>query len=354
MQSYTYLQYLRTLSSRTLQVTDIYNEMNSANLYKLLKDTVRSTMQKASNGLDETKDFGGDLYLGGDTFDKYNVKRYIRDILDDCFVYLQSESGSIYYDLPHIMVASSVLKYSRGRTLDSVKVLSAGLLLNAESISNRVSIILKKRPRQIRIALNSGSFEAGKTDYTKRYMMYLTIPRGFKCYLYEPRNIAQIALLSSMGVRPDVMNSYIGDNKNGLIIGSIPQFVETLLSDMIFRNKVKKMDGYFGRDFKTLYAQYIDSKQLGEGYSAPFYYLESILPIMCSLMDSAFFQPYLQDLSNNVYVTEDDCFINYITPTCVSVCIRGDIDVMYLLPSIASKLTLVNPRMDFSNVYNYV
>lgn len=350
----TYLQYLRGLANRNILVTDRYPAMKADKLEDLFRKTVHQSMIKASIGVDETKDFGGDLYLGGNTFDEGMVKHYLKEILDDCHYFLQDSNGKMQRDMSHILIASYALQYKYARFHDSTKVLAAGLLLNSKDIASKVASLLKNRGKYIKLGFSYSSYESKKYDYAKKYMMYLTIPQGYNCYIYEPLNITQIAFLMTLGVGATDIGNYIGSNKNGLIIGSIPQSAETMVCDTIFRNKVAKYDGFFGNQFLEMYTQAIRSKNFSsEGYNAPFYYYESIIPTMCKLMDNAFYQGFLHDISSNIDLTEQECFINYITPTCVSVCIRKDLDVNYILPSVANKLSIVNPVMDFTNVLNY-
>ena len=350
----TYLQHLRGLASRNVLITNRYPAMKAEKLDDLFKKSVHQTMIKASLGADETKDFGGDLYLGGNTFNDSMVKQYIREILDDCYSYLQDINGKVLWDMPHIFIASYALQYKYARFHDSTKVLAAGLLLNSKDIVPTIAALLKNRGKRIKLGFNYSTYDCKKCDYSKKYMMYLTIPNGYNCYLYEPHNIAQIAFLMTLGMNVNDVGNYIGSNKNGLLIGSIPQSVETSVSDTIFRNRVLKLDGFFGNQFLDRYTQAIRNKNfIVEGYNPSFYYYESIIPTMCKLMDSAFYQGYLHDINSNLDLTEEECFINYITPTCVSVCIRKDLDVNYVLPSVVNKLSIVNPVVDFTNVLNY-
>lgn len=351
----TYLKYLRDLTDREVVITGRYPAVKQEKFQELLIRNIHTTMLQASNGgLDETKDFGGDMYKGGITFEKSYVKKYVREILDNCYAYLQDGNGYIYYDIPHLFVASQVMNYKYGRSVDSTKVIAAAMLLNVEDISKKIVTVLKSRGKGLKVGFKFNTYESKKVDYNKKYMMYLTIPEGYNCYLYEPHNIVQIAFLTVMGMDTNNIGNILNSNSNGLLIGSVPQFVETLVYDSIFRNKMYKLDGYFGNNFVSMYNQAIKDKLVGEGYNAPFLYYDRIIPTMCQLMDSAFFKPYLRDIGSNTDLTDEDCFINYITPSCVSVCVRKDLDVRYVLPSVANKLSIVNPEMDFTNILNYL
>ena len=346
----SYMQFFREIPNRTLAVTDIYKEKNVADILNILVSYIHKSIRNACmGGVDETRDFGGDIFKGGTTYDTYSVKRYMREILDDCFSYLQDDSGVIHYDMPHILVASSVLQYERGRLADSTKVLSAGLLLNAESIAQKMSAVLKTKGKKINIGFNYSTYQA------RKYMMYFTIPRGYNCYLFEPHNIAQIALLTQFGMNADSIANVVDSGKQGLLISGIPQSIETLVYDTLFRNQIVRLNGYFANQFRTMYNRAIQNKSIGTGgFSAPYFYFEHILPTMCSLMDTHFFQPYIHDISQHLDLTEQDCFINYITPSRVSLCLRSDLDINYVLPSVSKMMVRVNPRMDFTNVMNYI
>lgn len=350
----TYFQLFKGLKTRGVRITDRYSSIKPEILAKKLRMSAHQVILKASEGLDESKDLGGDLYLGGDSYDEVMTRRYLRNVLDDCAIYLQDMYGNISRDMQQIYIASCIMQNKYGRYYDGTKVLATGIILNSDNIANKIATVLKSRNRIFKLNLSYVDYSSKKVDYARKYMMYLTIPSGYKCYLFEPHNIAQIAMLTSFGMDTNTMKNYVSPSGNGLIIGGINQSTETKVCDTIFRKKVYRMDGYFAQQFLTMYdnalrEKYIDPNEM----NTPYYYFGTLIPIMCSLMDKAFYQPYLSDLNNNLDLLESDCFINFMTPWSVSVCIREDLDINYILPSVAKKMTFVNPMINFGNILNY-
>lgn len=350
---YTYGDFLRGLVSRPLVFTDKYGLIKPDSYITNLCKKVRSAIIINSGGLDETADFGGTISNGGNTFDKIAVKKYITSILDDVSIYLRSPAGKISYDMDNILIGSNILSY-RGRYEDAAKVLEAGLLYNSDIIADVLNRISKLRGKDTKIGFYIGTYSAKKYDYHQKYMMYMTIPMGFKCYLFEPENLVQMVLLSKLGgMNAQQIQEYLAVNKNGLLVSEIDMHTEGMVYDTLFRSKIYKMNGYFGSKFKeenrkaaTALGGSIDSN--GEAF-----YTKILIHDFLALMDKVFYQKYNNDLTNNPEITEKECFINFATPKSASICLREDLDVNYIFPSLTGKLKNVG-EFNMLDARNYV
>lgn len=349
---YSYGDYLRDLIARQITFTDKYGVIKRDDFMKSLVLNVRSVIIVNSGGVDESIDFGGDIAKGGIEFDAIKVKKYIMSILDDIVAYLRTPSGGISYDMNKIMICSNILR-NRGRYEDASKVIAAGMLYNSGHISEVLNMITKlKKP--VKLGFYIGTYSAKKYDYNQKYMMYLTVPKGYKCYLFEPENIVQIVLLSRLaGMNSAQIQQYLATNKNGVLISEIDQHTEGIVYDTLLRNKVNRLSGYYGLAFKQANRKAIMDNGESPESSSEVFFCKVLVHDFLKLMDRIFYIPYNNDLALNPGVTERECFINYITPRAVSVCIRDDLDINYILPSLANKMKDVG-EFNMLDPMNYI
>lgn len=339
-----YLQYLRDIKLRGIKVcTKIESALTITNT---LKSTGVYLIKQACVGM---ADECADLYLKRDGKElKYSptaVKKYLREVLDTDFYYLQDVRGSIHYDIPHLMIASEVLK-SKGKIEDSDRVLGVCNIINANAIGENLETMYN-RGKPLKITLNLSTLESTKyPDYNRRYMAKLTVPNGYDCYIYEPKFIAQYALLSAVfGVSYDNLDNYVGLNsdgteKQGLLMQYIPQSMENQFFSTIMSFDIKRLDGYFGLRFLNLYSA------LQERASVGGVYCHNIIPAMAELMANAFYIPFKHDLAQLSLLTERDCFINYATLNRLAFCVPQGYDINNF-PSIASKVTLLDKTVNY-------
>lgn len=350
---YTYGDFLRGLISRPLVFTDKYGLIKPNDYLTNLCMKVRSAIIVNSGGLDETVDFGGTISKGGNTFDKIAVKKYIASILDDVSIYLRSPAGKISYDMDNILIGSNILA-NRERYEDAAKVLEAGLLYNSESIADVLNRMSKLRGKATKIGFYIDSYSAKKYNYHQKYMMYMTIPNGYKCYLFEPENLVQMILLSKLGgMNAQQIQEYLAINRNGLLVSEIDMHTEGIVYDTLFRSKVYKMTGYFGRKFKEENLKATRALGGSSGSNGEAFFTKVLIGDFLALMDKIFYQKYNNDLTNRPEITEKECFINFVTPKSASVCLREDLDVNYVLPSLADKLKDVG-KFNMLDARNFV
>lgn len=350
---YTYGDFLRNLIARPLVFNNSLENMKNDDFIKDVVNKVRGAIILNSNGLDETKDFGGDISNGGYTFDEIKLKAYISSILDDATSYLRSPSGKINYSMDNILIGYNILR-NRGRFEDSVKVLYIGLLYNSYYIADIINRIRKTKSKPTKIGFYIGSYSAKKYDYHHKYMMYLTIPKGFKCYLFEPENIVHIVLLSRLGgMNSAQIKNYLSVNKGGILISEIDMQTEMLAYDTILRNKIYKLNGYYGKKFKEENRKAVVDNGENINSSSDIYYTRVLMQDFLALMDKVFYINYNKDLVNKPEITEKECFINFATPRSASVCIREDLDINYVLPSLAKKMKEVG-KFNILDPFNYV
>lgn len=349
---YSYGDYLRDLIARPLVFTNRYGVIKADDFMNSLVRKVRGSIILNSGGVDETKDFGGNIYQGGIEFDKTKLKKYILAVADDAGIYLRNPSGKINYNMDSILMCSNVLR-NRGRFEDASKIMDAGMLYNSDYIAEMLNRITKiKKPTKIGFYI--GTYSAKKYDYHQKYMMYLTVPQGYKCYLFEPENIVQIVILSRIaGMNSTQIQQYLNANRSGVLISEIDQHTEGVVYDTLLRNKTYKLDGYYGMAFKQANRQAVVANGESPESSSDTFFCKVLIHDFLKLMDRIFFIPFNNDLAMNPSVTEKDCFINFITPRSVSVCIREDLEVGYILPSLANKLKDVG-TFNMLDPMNYV
>ena len=346
--TYTYKDYLVGSLSKAFVFTTKYGVISTNQVMNAIANVTRKAIIYYSGGIDETVDFGGNISRGGLEFDTVKLKRYILNILDDTDKYLRDPNGTIHYTLPYLAIASNVLK-NRGRVEDSIKVMYAGMLFNSEEVAAKVNRVTKTRGRPTRINFRVTSFSDRVYDYYQKYMMHLTIPEGYTCYLYEPRNIMALVLLSTLSSMTTVeIATYLNNGNQGLLISEIDRQTENIVWNILLRNQVNLMNGYYGSQFR----QKTDMAFQSDNTNNPAFLKDYLIPRMCQLMDANFFNAYLSDLAAK-QITEADCFINYMTPKSIAVCIRNDLDINYILPSVASKFVKVG-IFNMTDPYNYV
>ena len=351
---YTYGDFLRNLISRPLVFTDRYGLIKSDVFIDKLCKKVRGAVILNSFGVDETADFGGDISRGGTTFNEISVKRYISAILDvDVSAYLRSPSGKISYDMDNILIGSNILS-NRGRHEDAVKVLEVGMLYNSAYIADVLNRISKLRGKNTKIGFYIGSYSAKKYDYHQKYMMYMTIPKGYKCYLFEPENLVQMILLSKLGgMNAQQIQDYLANNKSGLLISEIDMHTEGIVYDTLLRGKIYKLNGYFGNRLKEENRKAAVSAGGSPDSNGEAFFTMVLIHDFLALMDRIFYQKYNNDLVGKPEITEKECFINFATPKSASICLREDLDINYVLPSLANKLKDVG-EFNMFDARNYV
>ena len=345
---YTYRSYFDSLAFKQFTFTTAYNGLSEAEFLKKVSQVVRGVILTNSVGADETLDFGGDISKGGYKFEVAKLKRYLLAIADDAAAFLRSSSGEILYTMDFIYLVSQILK-KRGRYEDAIKFLYAGFLYNASDIYAELTRILKSRGKSMRIGHNSYTDSSKYFKYYNKYMMYMTIPNGYKCYLFEPENLIQTVLLMRLGnLTPLKCKQYLNKHSDeGILISEIGLNDETVLYNPLLRNVYARMTGYFGNVFKS------ECKKCYNENDNKNYYYDVLLNDLLGLMTKLFLDKYLSDLSCNPELTETDCFINYMTPISVSVCIRDDLNINDILPSLAEKMKDVG-SFSLYNPLNFV
>ena len=98
------------------------------------------------------------------------------------------------------------------------------------------------------------------------------------------------------------------------------------------------MNGYFGNAFRQAHTRLIVDSYADGSLNSCLLFSRELVPAMCDLMNQTFYMGYTADLSSNPAITDRDCFINYITPKSVSVCIKDGLDINFILPSVAGKM----------------
>ena len=344
---YTYRSYFDNIAFKQFSFITTYNGLTEVDFLKKVAQVVRGVILMNSAGVDETVDFGGDISKGGYKFEEIKLKRYMNAIADDATAFLRSSVGEILYTMDFIYLVSQVLK-KRERYEDAVKFLYAGFLYNASDIYVELTRILKSRGRPMRIGHNSYTDSSKYFKYYNKYMMYMTVPKGYKCYLFEPTNLIQIVLLSRLSnMSPTECKQYLNkNNTEGILISEIGLNDETMLYNPLLRNVYARMTGYFGNMFKSECKKYFNENNKN-------YYFDVLLNDLLSLMTKLFLDKYLDDLSHNPELADTDCFINYMTPVSVSVCIRDDLDIKDILPSLSAKMKDVG-SFSLYNPLNFV
>ena len=122
------------------------------------------------------------------------------------------------------------------------------------------------------------------------------------------------------------------------MIGDIDLQTEASAFNIILRNEVYRMNGYFGNAFRQAHTRLIVDSYADGSLNSCLLFSRELVPAMCDLMNQTFYMGYTADLSSNPAITDRDCFINYITPKSVSVCIKDGLDINFILPSVAGKM----------------
>lgn len=288
---------------------------------------------------DEIRDIGGDLYKGGKTFDEYKLKVYTRNVLDSYYPLLRTTNGGILYDIPHLAVAAEAM-YNGGRSADDVKrVYGISALTNMGYIVNSVQDFkAKARGGVLKTIISSTNFEC-KTipSINNRYMMYFTMPSGYNCFVYEPQNIVQLAFLNKViGMDGASAGSVLSNTNRGLLIQEISLQTENQFARQIYGAHFATLTGYYKQNFFSLYNNSLSDLSLRDIYASV------LTPTMCEMM-YGFLRILNGDIAN-AGLLSSDCYINHITPSRLSFCLKNTYNIVNTLPNVCKLVKYVQPE----------
>lgn len=320
----------------------------SSNVYTDFFNTAREYLGN------EAKDLGGNFVAGGVQIDDYSLKSYTRMLLDDAYSFLKDSDGRICRDVAHFAIAREVLR-GKGREDEELKKISAlGLISCADYMRNMITVLSRSKTKnkgvfKPNIYQSLNDFSCVKHPFVfDRYMVYLTTPKGFDSYIYEPSFIAPMMFLTSVCDMPlDEAYKYINDSKNkGLLLSDVSLRTENRFSEVIYSGGVLRADGYF----KSAYFKAFDKLKSVAG-SERSVYRSIIKPQMLKFMGSVIKQ-INEDIAKNPDIRPEDCYVNHISPRRISVCMRSDLNISEVLPSVYNKFIKFNLRE--YNLINYV
>lgn len=302
-------------------------------VYKDFMNTARTLLGN------ESKDLGGDFYNGGFEIDDYLLRRYTRMLLDDDYAILKGSDGAIYRDTAHLILAKeSMRKHGRSEE-DLDRVLALSYIASSNYILQSITTVKKVTARTNRIAPpikpSITYYDCSKYPFIfDRYMISICTPQGYTSYVYEPTYIASFVFLTKVcGMTAEFANEYIKQNTDkGLLLTSVPLEVENKFAKTIFGGGILKLDGFFKKNYHSKASSVLENSNV---------FMECIKPYMLGAM-GALVQKVYEDMAKLPDILDTDCYINQLTPSRISVCLRSDLSINEVLPSVANKFSPVD------------
>lgn len=276
--------------------------------------------------------------LGNDTRfleNRLSIRKYVKDVFGGDISYLLNEDGDVMFDLEHMLLL--YYKYeAAGETKLSIIALALVYYVAAEQITRELFEITRTSNRGIikpNFDLNPQTFEWRRCNLIfRKYMLYYTLPQGYKGYYFERPNIAQLAFLCATGKQLKVAEDELRNIEGGLLYPFLPKNTENLLLPEILSGEFTKMQGR--------YAQFVEQENLriasecgGSDYFH--FYNLNVKPIMIEL-NGMIMDSLLKERNANPDLSIADAYIYHVSPFRFGLCIRDDMRLEQVVPSFAS------------------
>ncbi|HBG5344200.1 TPA: hypothetical protein KQG29_001564 [Clostridioides difficile] len=191
-----------------------------------------------------------------------------------------------------------------------------------------------------------------KPDYNKlptlfsKYMLYFTIPVGYKGYYYEKKNLAHIAYLSSIKKGTPTECEFMIENlKEGLFFKDLDIELEELYLDQILSGTFDDnlLDGKLSKAFKIRNKNF--KNKIKNSHKSN-YYEYHVKPIMMSFI--GMISQNLEDDAN--YVNKNNLFMFYnINEYRIGIAIKDNVSVQEVFPITHSLLKEVT-KLNFKDI----
>lgn len=248
--------------------------------------------------------------------------------------FLMNFIGSVVLDFEHLLLLYNYLKFINYSNIMEVKG-----VLYYYAIEEYYRDIYPILDGNISIVLRDGMMEfytQKYRGYNKRYFPIYIVPKGYDCYIFEPKNLAQHAFLTSEVEKNSSINSLVDryieaqeilrKKKNGIFFDFLNKDIENKLMSKIASDEfpLQHMNGEYSKvlldEFLDRRKSYTDSVSLD---CVSNLYNRIIKPYELEVLGS-----YIKQFCSNIAIVdlEKDIFIYYVSPERVAIAVKKDID----------------------------
>lgn len=253
--------------------------------------------------------------------------------------FLCSYDGKVIVDFEHVS-----LLYDYLVSVDSVqkeKVKGVLYYLGMERIYYEVQpFITRTTPKSavVKVYPNMFGVIGRQSGYNRQYMAELIVPKGYKGYIFEPKNLLQQAFMSS--IIPEESVQYIDSmvdkytesqkimrqHKNGLFFSFLDKDIESKIMPMILKGEVP-LQYMRGKHASILQKEIEDRRKkfsdTGLADSSIDVYSKVVLPFSLEVLGS-YIRQFCGDFAKGEM--EKDIFIYYMNSHSIGIAVSEDVD----------------------------
>lgn len=265
------------------------------------------------------------------------VRWYIENVFGrKDYEYFIGADAELKLDLEH----ATLLYYKLMSERSNLSTIALGLayLLAAYQLEDEFAEILKtviKGYISPKFVVTPQGFQWKRCNYIlRKYMLNFTKPEGHKAYVFEPKNITQIAFLMSQGHNFQDAVSIMQRQETGIFYSFLPKHAEEKLAEKILSGEFDSMNGLYA---PALNREVLKIEQSFGNYDKNYnVYNQSVKPYMINAM-GLFIKDVMTELSmTNSNLLPSDFVFYHVTPKRVGVLVKDSLDINRLIPVNAS------------------
>ena len=342
---------------------DVIDEISSGNSVFSGSSKLQFKVYKKSSGKNLTKkEINLDNILFYEEI-QYAIRKYLYEILDVSngekqFVlenshirFLCNYDGELILDYPHMYLLYQYLKTIKFSKLNKIKAVLYYFGMQEAYIELSDCIKNGKDGRiDIRPTPSEMEKSANIKGYKSRYFPMISIPKGFRGYIFEPINLAQVSFLSginhddlyieSMGENFNAANELMRHRNNGLFYKFLDKDTENYLMPMIvsgdcyfedLRNSNPFVDAFL-HEYELRRVTFEKQKQVKSMLNI---FDRIVKPFSVEVLGS-YLRKYFSSILKNT--KKDNIFIYYVSSQRVGIAVSDRVSDEYILNELGSEI----------------